>query len=64
GGIGIRESNQTKQKLSLAKEWLLVQFLLESAERGFPLKHSQIAEAANDVLQAEFGTNCEPVGDK
>jgi hypothetical protein len=33
-------------------------------EHGFPLKHCQIAEAANAVLQAEFGTDCEPVGDK
>jgi hypothetical protein len=64
GGVGIRESNQKKQKVSPVKEWSLVQFLLESAERGFPLKHSQIAEAANAVLQAEFGTDCEPVGDK
>jgi hypothetical protein len=46
------------------KEWSLVQFLLELAECGFPLKHSQIAEVANTVLQAEFGTDCKPVGDK
>ncbi|KAJ7659790.1 hypothetical protein DFH06DRAFT_989328, partial [Mycena polygramma] len=60
GVIGIWESNQKKQKLSPVQEWSLVQFLLESAERGFPLKHPQIAEAVNTVLQAG-GTDCEPV---
>jgi hypothetical protein len=63
GGVGIRESNK-KQKVSPVKEWSLVQFLLESAEHGFPLKYSQIAEAANTVLLAEFRTDCEAAGNK
>jgi hypothetical protein len=42
----------------------LTQFLLESADRGFPLKHTQIAEVANAIRQATLSADCEPVGDK
>ncbi|KAF8175511.1 hypothetical protein K438DRAFT_1771121 [Mycena galopus ATCC 62051] len=50
GGKSIRESNTEKQKLTPAKEWSLVQFILESAERGFPLGHRQIEQFANANL--------------
>ncbi|KAJ7826695.1 hypothetical protein B0H14DRAFT_3467526 [Mycena olivaceomarginata] len=44
GGQSIRDANQKKQKLTPIQEWSLVQFLLESADRGFPLGHHQIEQ--------------------
>ncbi|KAJ7242240.1 hypothetical protein C8J57DRAFT_972671, partial [Mycena rebaudengoi] len=64
GGRSIREANSEKQKLTVAQEWSLVQFILESAERGFPLKHAQIVQYADAVRQAQLGMECEPVGVK
>ncbi|KAF7352031.1 hypothetical protein MVEN_01165400 [Mycena venus] len=64
GGRGIREANQEKQKVSPVQEWSLVQFILESADRGFPLNHAQIRQAANAVRESTLGTGCELVSDK
>jgi hypothetical protein len=64
GGQSIRGSNEKKQKLTPAQEWLLVQFILESADRGFPLGHRQIEQYADAVRQAMLGADCEKVGVK
>ncbi|KAJ7126213.1 hypothetical protein C8R44DRAFT_578658, partial [Mycena epipterygia] len=64
GGRSIWEANEDKQKLTMRQEWSFVQFILESAERGFPLKHAQIVQYANAVLQATLGADCEGVGVK
>ncbi|KAK6987647.1 hypothetical protein R3P38DRAFT_3100856, partial [Favolaschia claudopus] len=37
GGHSIREANQKQQKVPIVTEWALVQFMRESADRGFPL---------------------------
>jgi hypothetical protein len=63
-GHGKRESNQDKQSVSPVQEWSVVQFILESADRGFPLTHAQIIDAANALRQTALGTDCEPVGKK
>ncbi|KAK6992351.1 hypothetical protein R3P38DRAFT_3086884 [Favolaschia claudopus] len=37
GGHSIRDANQKQQKVPIVTEWALVQFMRESADRGFPL---------------------------
>jgi hypothetical protein len=64
GGKSIREANQRWQKLTPVQEWSLVQFMLESADRGFPLGHRQIEQFADAVRQAILGPDCDPVGAK
>ncbi|KAF7372315.1 hypothetical protein MVEN_00091700 [Mycena venus] len=64
GGRSIGEANQEKQKLTVVQEWSLVQFILEAAERGFPLSHAQIVQYANAVRQATLEADCEGVGVK
>jgi len=64
GGHSIGEANQEKQKLTVVQEWTLVQFILEAAERGFPLSHTQIIQHADAVRQATLGADCEGVGVK
>ncbi|KAF7372306.1 hypothetical protein MVEN_00090800 [Mycena venus] len=64
GGRSIGEVNQEKQKLTVVQEWSLVQFILEAAERGFPLSHAQIVQYADAVRQATLGADCERVGVK
>jgi hypothetical protein len=61
GGKSICDTNQKKQKLTPVQEWSLVQFLLKSADRGFPLGHCQIEQYADAVCQAMLGVGCEPV---
>ena len=57
------EFSATKQKLSQIEENVLVNFILESADRGFPLKHREIRQYANAIRQSRLGTDCEPVSD-
>jgi hypothetical protein len=64
GGRSITEANQEKQKVTLVQEWSLVQFMRESADRGFPLLHRQIEHHANAILQVTHGADFEPVGVK
>jgi hypothetical protein len=54
--------NASKQKLSAAEERVLVDFIKESADRGFPMTHSTINTYANAVLQTRVGPDFEPVG--
>ena len=62
-GKTILEFNATKQKLSQIEEGVLVNFILESANHGFPLKHREIRQYANAVQQSRLGPDCEPIGD-
>ena len=56
------EFNQKKQKLTVTEEKVLVTFILESANIGFPLSHRQIEHYANTVLESKHGAGYEPVG--
>ena len=51
GQQSITEAHQSLQKLTLVEEKTLVNFLNESAERGFPQAHEQIENFANTILQ-------------
>jgi hypothetical protein len=63
GGRSISEFNASKQKISKVEENVLVQFIKESADRGFPMSHKTIAFHANAILQSHLGDGYEPVGE-
>jgi hypothetical protein len=58
------EANVTKQKLSLAEERVLVNFILNSADHRFPMTHSSIELYANAILQEQIGSNYQPVASR
>ena len=63
GGRSISEFNASKQKISKVEENVLVQFIKESADRGFPMSHQAIAFHADAILQSRLGDGYEPVGE-
>lgn len=54
--------SESRQKLTPVQERVLVDFITESADRGFPLVHRQIEEYANELLIRAQGPDAEPVG--
>ncbi|KAJ2929322.1 hypothetical protein H1R20_g7775, partial [Candolleomyces eurysporus] len=60
-GRTMLEFNATKQKLTNAEEDLLVRFILESADRGFPLRHREVKQYANVLRSSRLGVNSQPV---
>ncbi|KAH7917906.1 hypothetical protein BV22DRAFT_992342, partial [Leucogyrophana mollusca] len=62
GGTSISEFNATKQKLTPAEEQVLVDFLVESADRGFSLDNTGIEQEANEILKSPQGIGYESVG--
>ena len=64
GGRSIREFNATKQLLSTAEETVLVQFILESADREFPLNHDLIKLYVNAIIISRAGANADMCGTK
>ncbi len=52
----------SKQKLSLAEEAKVVEYLLECADRGFPHGRDHIIDCANAILQQRKGNPNEKVG--
>ncbi|KAJ2930114.1 hypothetical protein H1R20_g6971, partial [Candolleomyces eurysporus] len=61
-GQSMLEFNATKKKLTNVEEQTLVNFILKSADRGFPLCHGEIMQYANVLCRARLGADCEPVG--
>lgn len=49
----------SRQKLTVAQERVLVEFIKESADRGFPLNHESIIMYGNAILQATQGLDAE-----
>jgi len=47
--ITMMEFNATKQKLSQIEEHVLINFILEFTDHGFPLKHRKIQQYANTI---------------
>ncbi|KAJ2923330.1 hypothetical protein H1R20_g13763, partial [Candolleomyces eurysporus] len=62
-GQTMLEFNATKQKLTPHEESVLVRFILESADRGFPLRHRDIIQYANVLRHSRLGSTCEGVGE-
>ena len=55
------EYSETQQKITPNEEIVLINFILESADRGFPLQHREICQFANTILQSHLGSAYEPV---
>lgn len=62
GQRSISEYAAQRQKVKPAEERVLVDFIKESADRGFPLSHSRVEEMANTLIQEREGPDYEPVG--
>jgi hypothetical protein len=52
GGRSLADFNLGKQNLTPAEEKVLVNFILESADWGFPMTHQNVVKYANDVLKS------------
>ncbi|EGN91577.1 hypothetical protein SERLA73DRAFT_18298, partial [Serpula lacrymans var. lacrymans S7.3] len=63
GGTAMSDCNITKQKLTLAEEDVLVNYLLESAIRGFPLTLGELYQEANMILKSKYRDDYELVGE-
>ena len=61
-GMSMTEFNAKKQKLTVTEEKVLVTFILNSAQVGFPMAHKGIEQNANTILQAKHGSDYESVG--
>ena len=57
------EFSEGCQKLTPAEEGVLENFILESAERGFPMTLGQIEEYVNLILWNRQGPEYQPVGE-
>lgn len=58
----LTEHAASRQKVTPAEECILVTFIKESADIGFPLNHTSIEIFANAILHARLGSEYEPVG--
>ena len=57
------EAHEAQQKLTPSEEQVLVTFLNESAERGFPQTFQNIENYANLIRRGRLGDDCPPVGE-
>lgn len=60
----IDEANASKQKLTVAEEGVLADFILKSADQGFPLAHHAIKFYADAILQRRLGPLYQPIRQK
>ncbi|KAJ7284781.1 hypothetical protein C8J57DRAFT_964238, partial [Mycena rebaudengoi] len=60
GGKGITETAASRQKLRPTEERVLLDQILLSADRGFPMKPRAVAIAANEILQSRGGGSIDP----
>ena len=56
------EAHQDQQKLTASEEEVLVHFLEESADQGFPQSIEQITTLATTVCHARLGPDCPEIG--
>ena len=54
--------NAGKQRLTLAEEHVVVNFCLESADRGFPLIHDNVYKYADNILSVHLGSEHDTLG--
>lgn len=62
GTVSVLEFNSSKQKLSKPEEDTIVDLICNSADRGLPLSHTDVASYANAILESRGGPEFEPVG--
>jgi hypothetical protein len=63
GGRSAQEAHEAQQKLTPSEEEVLVNFLNESANRGFPQTLRNIENYANMIRRNRIGPDCELVGE-
>ena len=54
GGISMSAFNASKQRLIPTEERIIVDFCLESADRGFPLTVTNVYKCADNILTARW----------
>jgi hypothetical protein len=62
GGISMSAFNTSKQRLTPAEERIIINFCLESADRGFPLTVTNVYKCADNILTARLGDEHPPLG--
>ena len=62
GGISMSAFNASKQQLIPAEERIIVDFCLESADRGFPLTVTNVYKCADNILTVRLGDDHPPLG--
>jgi hypothetical protein len=62
GGVSMSAFNAGKQRLTPAEERVVVDFCLESADRGFPLTHDNVYKCADNILSARLGSEHDTLG--
>jgi Tc5 transposase DNA-binding domain len=60
GNVSMSAFNATKQKLSPAEERVLLDHILASADRGFPMTFSTVVAHANCILKSRNGEAINP----
>ncbi len=55
GGISMSAFNTSKQRLTPAEERIVINFCLESADRGFPLTVTNVYKCADNILNVRLG---------
>ena len=63
GGRSMQEAHEAQQNLTPAEEGILVDFLNQSAEQGFPQPHKSIEALATLLRKARLGDNCDTLGE-
>jgi hypothetical protein len=63
GGRSTQEAHEDQQKLTGAEEAVLVDFLNQSADRGFPQTRRNIIQYANLIRQNWLGADCKDATD-
>jgi len=62
GGVSQSTFNATKRKLSNAEEQVVVDWILQGADHGFPPTSKGVQKATNEILESKNGAGYEPVG--
>lgn len=57
------EAHEDQQKLTAAEEAILVDFLVQSADHGFPQSQRNIAQYANLICNNRLGEDCTQIAD-
>jgi hypothetical protein len=62
GGQSMQEAHKAQQNLTPAEEGILIDFLNQSAEQGFPQPHKSIEALATLLWKSHLGDNCDALG--
>ena len=57
------EAHEDQQKLTAAEEAVLVDFLMQSTDCGFPQSHHNIAQYTNLIRNNRLGKDCMQIRD-